>query len=152
VTALGPPPYADQGSSILEQQLAGRYLTTENDDAFGRDLFFAPGYSLRETFLVFAGATQHRSILVKDGENYSALARGTQFSLPLFFFQGTDDPAAPTQLVGEYLTQITAPHKELVLFQGGGHNAFYFFSDRFLRELVTKVRPLAAASRPAEGG
>jgi pimeloyl-ACP methyl ester carboxylesterase len=148
LTAIGPPPYATSASSTIEQQVLGRYLAkSENQAAMGRDFLLAPGYSLRENFELIAGTTQHRSILVRDDENYSALARGTQFGVPLFFFEGSDDVQAPAQLVNEYLNQITAPRKELILIPGGGHNAFYFFSDRFLHELVSRVRPLAVASR-----
>jgi pimeloyl-ACP methyl ester carboxylesterase len=144
--AAGPPPYAQPASGTLVQQLLARYpLSSENDDAWGRDLLFAPGYSLGETFRLLAGATQHRTILVKDSERYTASAQGTVFSLPMFFFQGTDDATTPLQLVQEYYGQITAPRKELVPFPGGGHNAFYFMSDGFLRELLARVRPLAMA-------
>ncbi len=111
--------------------------------AMGADLLFAPGYSLRETFGVMAGATQHRTKLVADDERYDALARGKQFDVPLFFFEGSEDIQAPAQLVEEFLKQIDAPRKELVMFPGGGHNAFYYFSDRFLEQLDAKVRPLA---------
>ena len=47
------------------------------------------------------------------------------------------------ELVREYVTQIIAPRKELVVFPGGGHNLFYFFSGPFLQELVARVRSLA---------
>jgi pimeloyl-ACP methyl ester carboxylesterase len=150
LTTIGPPPYSTPASTALEEEVLGRYLTTsEHDDLWGRDLLFAPGYSLGETYLLMAGATRHRSILLKDHDAYSAVTRGTQFSVPLFFFEGTEDIVAPTQLVSELLDRITAPRKELVLFPGGGHNAFYFQSDRFLQELLTRVRPLATDTSEA---
>jgi pimeloyl-ACP methyl ester carboxylesterase len=147
LTAIGPPPYATEASSNIEQQVLGRYLArVENQQLMGRDFLFAPGYSLRQCFELIASTTRHRSVLVKDDEAYSALARGAEFGISLFFFEGTDDIQAPAQLVSEYLSQITAPSKELVLFPGGGHNAFFFLSDRFLHELTVRVRPLATSS------
>jgi pimeloyl-ACP methyl ester carboxylesterase len=146
LVAIGPPPYATSASSAAEQQVLGRHLAkSENSAVWGRDFLFAPGYSLSETFELIAGATQHRSILVRDDERYNASARGTHFDVPLFFFEGADDIEAPVQLVREYIEQITAPRKELVTFLGGGHNAFYFFSSQFLHELLVRVRPLAIA-------
>jgi pimeloyl-ACP methyl ester carboxylesterase len=146
--SVGAPPYATAEASTVEQQVLGRELAkSENAGAMGADLLFAPGYSLRETFGVMAGATQHRAKLVADDEQYDALARGTKFDVPLFFFEGSDDIQAPAQLVEEFLKQIDAPRKDLVMFPGGGHNAFYYFSTRFLQELNTRVRPLAIAAR-----
>jgi pimeloyl-ACP methyl ester carboxylesterase len=150
LTAIGPPPYAQSTSTTLEQEVLGRYLSmSENDASWGRDFLFAPGYSLRETFETMAGTTRHRSVLVRDDDRYRALAHGSQFSIPLFFFQGADDIVAPLQLVREHLQQVTAPSKELIVFPGGGHNAFYFMSDCFLHELVTRVRPLAITAGAA---
>jgi pimeloyl-ACP methyl ester carboxylesterase len=144
LTSIGPPPYVSAASTGIEQGVLGRYLSkSENDAKWARDFLFAPGYSLRDLFEVLAGATSHRAILVKDDDKYSAFSHGTQFIIPVFFFQGTDDIVAPLQLVREYVSQVTAPSKELILFPGGGHNAFYFMSDCFLHELVTRVRPVA---------
>lgn len=144
LTEIGPPPYAQPTSTTREQEVLGRYLSkSENDALWGRDFLFAPGYSLPETFELLAGAPRHRSVLVRDDDRYRALAHGSQFSIPLFFFQGADDIVAPLQLVREHFQQVTAPRKALIVFPGGGHNAFYFMSACFLHELVTRVRPLA---------
>ena len=142
--AIGPPPYTNPTSRKAEQQVLGAQLDkVEDQSLLGRDLLFAPGYSLRDLFESMVAATQHRSVLVHDDESYSVLASGTQFAVPLFFFQGTDDLIAPASLVSELSGQVKAPRSELVLFPGGGHNAFYYFSDRFLQELNARVRPLA---------
>jgi pimeloyl-ACP methyl ester carboxylesterase len=144
LVAIGPPPYASAASRMTEQQVLGEQMAkAESEKLMGRDLLFAPGYSLRELFESFAGATRHRSVLLHDDETYSVLARGSQFAVPLFFFQGTDDLVAPASLVSELSRQVKAPRSELVLFPGGGHNAFYFLSERFLQELDARVRPLA---------
>jgi pimeloyl-ACP methyl ester carboxylesterase len=112
----------------------------------GADFVFAPGYSLRESFQLLVGATQHRAKLVAEDMNYNAQSRGTKFEVPVFFFQGSDDMAAPVELAAEYMNAISAPHKALVLIPGGGHNAFILHSQRFLDELNARVRPLAAGN------
>jgi pimeloyl-ACP methyl ester carboxylesterase len=144
LAAIGPPPYASAASRMAEQQVLGEQMAkAESEKVMGGDLLFAPGYSLRELFESFAGAPRHRSVFMHDVETYSVLARGSQFAVPLFFFQGTDDLVAPASLVSELSRQVKAPRSELVLFPGGGHNAFYFLSERFLQELNARVRPLA---------
>ncbi|HEV2703212.1 MAG TPA: alpha/beta hydrolase [Steroidobacteraceae bacterium] len=147
LTQMGPPPYASEAVSLNEQELLGGYLgKIENQAVMANDLLFDPRYSLWDALSVISVAPRHRSVLVRDDEHYRARDRGVQFAVPMFFFQGTLDMQAPTQLVREYLNEITAPRKELILFPGGGHNAFVYFSEDFLKELVTRVRPLALAS------
>lgn len=144
---MGPPPYASDAVSLSEQELLGRYLgKIEDQGVMANDLLFDPRYSLWDALSVISVAPRHRAILVRDDERYRARDQGTQFSVPMFFFQGTLDEQAPTQLVREYVDEIDAPHKELVLFPGGGHNAFIYFSDDFLKQLRTRVRPLASSS------
>jgi pimeloyl-ACP methyl ester carboxylesterase len=145
--ALGPPPYADPARRTLEQRIAGAH-PSEPEGSMGTDFLFAPGYSLRESYQLIMGATQHRGKLVAEAMSYNAESRGTRFEVPIFFFQGSNDTAAPTPLAAEYLKAISAPRKVLVVIPGGGHNAFILYSQRFLDELNARVRPLAAANPP----
>lgn len=69
---------------------------------------------------------------------------GADFQIPIFFFQGKLDERAQASLAKTYFDKISAPHKEIVLFEGAGHFAVWSMPDRFLQELVTRVRPLAA--------
>jgi pimeloyl-ACP methyl ester carboxylesterase len=140
--ALGPPPYTDPSRLALEQRIQGAH-PGESQGSMGADFIFAPGYSLRECFQLIAGATQHRAKLVAEDTNYNAESRGTRFEVPVFFFQGSDDLPAPIQLAAEYMNEISAPRKALVVLPGGGHNAFILQSQRFLDELNARVRPLA---------
>ncbi len=142
LVALGPPPYADPARRTLEQNISGDH-PAESERSWGPDFLFAPGYSLPESLQLIAGATQHRSKLVAEDLKYSAASRGARFELPIFFFQGSEDIQAPLQLAAEYMDAISAPRKALVVIPGGGHNAFIFFSERFLTELNARVRPLA---------
>lgn len=54
----------------------------------------------------------------------------------MFLFDGTADIVARQVLVSEYIAQITAACEELVLLEGGRHNAFYLQSGRFRQELL----------------
>jgi pimeloyl-ACP methyl ester carboxylesterase len=148
LATLGPPPYADVSAETTEQLILARHPpASELGSGMAVDFMAAPGYTLRESFQLLGGATRHRSELVREAEDYDAAARGARFSLPIFFFEGEQDIQAPTQLAVDYLQAIEAPQKALVLFPGGGHNAYYFLSARFLEELDQRVRPLALATR-----
>ena len=147
LTTIGPPPYTDPTLRVSEQKILGKYPAKSERvgtfEGMGGDFMSAPGYSLRESYRIIAGATQHRSKLLRDDMKYDATRRGTQFQIPIFFFQGAEDIQAPIQLLNEYEKEISAPQKDLFVFPDGGHNAFYFFSNRFLEELKARVRSLA---------
>lgn len=146
LVALGPPPYTNPSRLLREQRIEADY-PGEPEGPMGRDFIYAPGYSLRESFELLAGATQHRARLVAEAMHYKAASGGTQFEVPVFFIQGAQDMAAPVQLAAQYMNAISAPRKALVLIPGGGHNAFILHSQRFLDELNARVRPLAISSQ-----
>jgi pimeloyl-ACP methyl ester carboxylesterase len=62
-----------------------------------------------------------------------------------FLIQGQDDVITPTQAAVDYFKCIKAPKKELILIPNAGHFAFMTASDKFLQELISKVRPIAIA-------
>jgi pimeloyl-ACP methyl ester carboxylesterase len=68
---------------------------------------------------------------------------GPAFEVPVFFFQGAEDNVTLAAPAEDYFKTIVAPHKEMVLLEGGGHFAFLSMSDRFLKELISRVRPFA---------
>jgi hypothetical protein len=46
-------------------------------------------------------------------------------------------------LAKEYFDEIRAPRKEFVGFEGVGHFALWNMPNKFLQELLARVRPLA---------
>jgi pimeloyl-ACP methyl ester carboxylesterase len=74
---------------------------------------------------------------------YDATSLGGKFKIPILLLQGDTDLQSPAPLVKEYLSIIKAPDKEMVLLQGEGHTAVLTLPDVFLKELITRIRPLA---------
>jgi proline iminopeptidase len=68
---------------------------------------------------------------------------GTDFRVPIYVFQGTEDEVTAAVLAKEYFDEISAPRKEFVAFESGGHFIVWSMPDKFLHELVSRVRPLA---------
>jgi pimeloyl-ACP methyl ester carboxylesterase len=79
---------------------------------------------------------------------YDAWRMGGRFEVPFFLFQGERDVVTLTSLATEYFQEVQAPAKELALIPDAGHFAAFTQPDRFLTELLTRVRPLAAAPSP----
>jgi hypothetical protein len=61
-------------------------------------------------------------------------ALGPDLGVPVFIFQGSEDPHRV---------------KTMVLLQGGRHFAVWSMADRFREELVARVRPSACAAAVA---
>jgi pimeloyl-ACP methyl ester carboxylesterase len=68
---------------------------------------------------------------------------GTDFTVPIFVFQGANDNIEPAELAKVYVDSIRAPQKRFVPIADGGHVAMMVRSDEFLKLLDQWVRPLA---------
>jgi pimeloyl-ACP methyl ester carboxylesterase len=68
---------------------------------------------------------------------------GFEFQIPVVFIEGDADDITPSGPAEQYFKQITAPHKDFVLVHGGDHFIPFDRPDRFLAELVARVRPFA---------
>ena len=90
------------------------------------------GFAVAPTFAVY------HEMLSAD-----LLSLGPDFRIPVFLFQGELDERTQAALAKDYFDQINAPHKEFVLFQGAGHFIVLSMPQRFVQELVSRVRPLA---------
>jgi pimeloyl-ACP methyl ester carboxylesterase len=80
-----------------------------------------------------------------EASSETSAGLGLDFAIPMFFFQGAEDFTTPTALARQYLDELRAPQKAFVPIEGGGHFAMFMKPDQFLKELVTRVRPLAVA-------
>jgi len=148
LTEIGPPPFDSRHKlevffgSINRYQPASDHAAME---AMGSTLLSPPpDYSLRDVFDWYRGFMVVPTLRLYNEMLSTKLASlGTNFEIPIVFIQGADDNVAQASLASDYFTTINAPHKEMVLLKGGGHFAFLGMSERFLKELVTRVRPYA---------
>jgi pimeloyl-ACP methyl ester carboxylesterase len=152
---IGPPPYDGMDKAIVHFKWHGVYQTEVDRAALsslpGGLTSPAPNYSLWDECNRIRGFAQiptwrtYQEMLSADLPSL-----GTDFKIPVFFFQGVEDELTVTALVKEYFDRINAPHKEMVLIEGAGHFAVWSRPDRFLQELITRVRPLAV--EPGDNG
>lgn len=61
-------------------------------------------------------------------------------------FQGATDVLTITALAKEYLDTVEAPEKAYAPIEGASHFAPFTQPERFLAELVARVRPVAEAA------
>lgn len=146
---IGPPPYDRIDKVIVQFKWLGTYAVESDRVAqsslIGSLTLSAPNYSLWDIYNRIRGFAQIPSWeLYQEMLSTNLPALGTDFNIPIYFFQGAEDEVTLTALAREYFYMISAPHKELVLFEGAGHFAVWTMPNRFLQELVARVRPLAA--------
>jgi pimeloyl-ACP methyl ester carboxylesterase len=142
---VGPPPYSSGEGYQVQRRWANNF---EGADQFlpgtlGLTLV-APGNSVEDINDSIDGQILSGNRLVPQTASLTQKELGVDFAVPILFFQGSADFTTPTALAQQYLASaIQAPHKEFVPIQGCGHFAVFMCSDKFLKELVTRVSPLA---------
>jgi pimeloyl-ACP methyl ester carboxylesterase len=109
----------------------------------------SPIYTLRDLYTLFVGFQWSTARMFQELRAYDARRLGSRFEVPFFLFQGATDVITVTSLAAEYFVEVEAPTKELALIKDAGHFAAFTQPERFLAELRTRVRPLAAPPSPA---
>jgi len=128
---LGPP--ADRPQFIDVPRLLSTLLT-------------APEYSLGDVYGFTRAQIFSLETLIPEVRNLDLTTLGTDFQVPVLFFQGRHDPYVRSALVEKYVDAITAPTRELVWFEDAGHFPFYEDPQRFTDRLVHRVLPLVEKS------
>jgi pimeloyl-ACP methyl ester carboxylesterase len=104
----------------------------------------SPIYTLRDIYSLYAGFQFSTAQMFEELMAYDARRLGSRFEVPFFLFQGESDVVTLTSLATEYFAEVQAPTKGLALIKDAGHFAAFTQPDRFLAELLTRVRPLAS--------
>jgi pimeloyl-ACP methyl ester carboxylesterase len=141
---VGPPPYSSGEGFQVQRRWANHF---EGADEFlpgtiGLTLV-APGGSVQDFNDSVDGQILSGDRLVPQTASLTQKDLGLEFALPMFFFQGAEDFTTPTALAQQYLASMQAPRKQFVPLEGCGHFAVFMCSEQFLKELVTRVSPLA---------
>jgi pimeloyl-ACP methyl ester carboxylesterase len=149
--SLGTPSSSDRGYGVRRRwanafEGADRFLF----GTIGLTLV-APGYSVQDINDSAAGQLLSAERLVPQTRSLGPADLGLEFEIPVFIFQGAEDFTTPTELARRYLDSIAAPLKAFVPIEDGGHFAVFMRSDRFLAELVRRVRPLAVGRQRLRG-
>jgi pimeloyl-ACP methyl ester carboxylesterase len=143
---LGPPPYMEQSKTRILSELSYGLAEGDGDPVSPRPMQKPTNLSPEELPAIHQGAQFTRDQLFAELSALDIPSLGLEFTVPMFFFQGTEDPSTPCELAEQYFDAIRAPHKQFVRFEGCHHFVVFNRSDDFLRELVTRVRPLLGAT------
>ena len=103
----------------------------------------APEYSLGDVYGFTRGQLFSLQVLIPEVKKLDMATLGTDFRVPVFFFQGRHDPYTRPALIEKYAETITAPQRELVWFEDAGHFPFFEDERMFTDELFRRVLPIA---------
>jgi pimeloyl-ACP methyl ester carboxylesterase len=153
--AIGPPPYKDTATDAIKSKYTAaptpeeqRAMAALFPAVFGAIMsppadahYLAKGVVLTD---VRAAAMAGYEALRRELIAFDARRLGLDFDVPMFFLQGDQDLMTVNEDVRDYVSELRAPHKELVLVEGGGHSSV-FMRDAFLELLNRHVRPALQA-------
>jgi pimeloyl-ACP methyl ester carboxylesterase len=147
--ASGPPPYPVMKALTTPRIWAQTYAHADSYVAAGQaSSLYAPGYSIldlyhaiqsiRFTLDTFIGSTMSGPAMRVD-----LRALGPNFAIPIFVFEGADDYITSPELAKAYIDTLNAPQKDFLMLAAGGHFAVFTHPEDFLKEMNSRVRPLA---------
>jgi pimeloyl-ACP methyl ester carboxylesterase len=139
----GPPPYA--GENPVFRYLT--YLDVLNDYmgspryAFVAPLipFAAPEYGLVDKVNHTRGLIDSFNVVYPQLTGLDLAKQATALRVPVYFFVGRGDVNAMAPLVEDYVSKLTAPHKELI-WVDGGHGLGSAETGQFVDTMVNRVR------------
>jgi proline iminopeptidase len=147
-----PPPNVDAGKTSTvrnwERDLLGpppgtpRFVDTKR---ILSAVVSAPEYSLADDYGWIQGTPFSLNTMLPQLTKVDLGKLGSNFRVPIFFFEGRYDPYSPSSVIVEYCETIKAPHKEFVWFDNSGHFPFFEEQQKFAGDLVQRVLPFANA-------
>ena len=142
------PPYRDARTWITKQRWS--MATDPEMRVWQRGapaaILFWPGYSLADVYRAAFGALFLPPQLFTATMACTPETLGTRFEVPFLVIHGDTDVHTLPSLAEEYLEAIDAPTKAFVRLPGTGHLSMLADPDKFLDELLTRVRPLAISA------
>jgi proline iminopeptidase len=126
---LGPPPSVEAFVNIKRILL---------------DVVSAPDYSMADDYAFVRGQQFSLNVFLPQLQDLDLNKLGLDFRVPIFFFEGRQDPFCRPALVLEYSKAISAPRKEFIWFDKAGHFPFFEERQQFAEQLTQRVLPLAA--------
>ncbi len=107
-------------------------------DSFVKPMLLSGEYSLSDLLGIIFGYKKVLKVMWPE-IGQEDLTKYTEFSFPIYVFDGRLDMNTPAELVEEWFAKINAPHKELIWFENSGHNPMGDEPERFKKLLKEKL-------------
>lgn len=107
-------------------------------DSFVKPMLLSGEYSLSDLLGIIFGYKKVLKVMWPE-IGQEDLTKYTEFSVPIYVFDGRLDMNTPAELVEDWFAKIYAPHKELIWFENSGHNPMGDEPERFKKLLKEKL-------------
>ncbi|MFC5480246.1 alpha/beta fold hydrolase [Massilia suwonensis] len=147
IEALGPPPWKNPRSFGIERRAMRKYEAMTTDPM--PKAWMAPGalYATPQALADYEGGEDYSFIqfvgMQDDGmaSTIDLYKLGTDFKLPVYLVQGTEDLLTTQAVTQRYYDAIKAPVKKLVLVPRAGHDPNPPTADAQTKLLREDIRP-----------
>lgn len=151
LTRLGPPPYTallDLEATLANEQEVYPYDHSRNSEGAGgfSENFFVPEYTLAEQIHLLGGFLDTFNFIYPQLQDIDFRVDAIRLEVPAFFVEGAHEARGRAEPFAEWYSKLTAPTKDLVVFDTSGHRPLFEQPDEFVNYMRGTV--LAATNPP----
>jgi len=147
IEALGPPPWTNPRSFGIERRAMRKYEAMSTDPIPKAWMEPGPLYATPQARADYEGGEDYSWLEFVGMRNDGMFATvdlykmGTDFNLPVYLVQGTEDLLTTPEVSQRYFDAIRAPVKKLVLVPRAGHDPNLPTVEAQTRLLKDEIRP-----------
>jgi pimeloyl-ACP methyl ester carboxylesterase len=145
---IGPTPFTRRESLTVLLEWADKLAGCSSDEVVPRLRAIAADFSSEDRDWLMRGANFSRAQLEQELAAADLPSLGSDFSVPMFLFHGTDDSRTPFDQAEAYFSDVNASCKGIVRFEGCHQFVVMNRPNDFLTELVRHVLPAVSAAQP----
>lgn len=149
--AIGPPPHTAESlwtQRTLLSRLEGR-MRPRALWKLGRAALASPESSIFDLPGAIRGFRFSLDAMWTEVSRLNLIELAPSLRMPVFFLLGRNDHWVPAAVSLAYVDALTAPSKELVWFEGSGHEPFVDEPAKFNAAMAELVRPALPPDPPA---
>lgn len=137
LTHIGPPPWENLRYDRIHQNYVDKFgggIT--RDGKMVRkillNLLTSKEYTLYDVIRFMRGQFFSMQHLQKEMEQTNLAETITKVNIPVYFLMGTYDLMTPVELAEQYFNELSAPEKQLILFEKSAHTPIFEEPKKFL--------------------
>ena len=144
LTRLGPPPYGtllDLEATLANEHEVYPYDHSRNSEGAGgfSTNFFVPEYTLVEQIHMLGGFLDTFNFIYPQIQDIDFREDATRLEIPVFFVEGAHEARGRADPFAEWYSMLSAPTKDLVVFDTSGHRPLFEQPDEFVTYMVDTV-------------
>ncbi len=135
---MGAPPYSGKKFSIYRRCIGKMSGFIKNKPVYGigKAIFNSKEYPPKEKLRYYFNAIKSGKVTSKNGIDIHLLEQISELAIPVTFISGRYDLSTPLVLVEKFYQNITAPKKQLIIFEYSAHMPQLEEYERFNKTII----------------